>query len=133
VDLSRSELEDHAAAFLAEIIQSLVIVEEAEGKASGMMRDGSVLRKVVSERHGAHRKRLAWTEDELRREFDIVRSTVFAALRRVARESEDVGVQEQRRAAQALLAKLLDGAEQASLRGYRLAALEGSRKIVATS
>jgi hypothetical protein len=92
-----------------------------------------VLRKVVSERHGAQRKRLGWTEDELRREFEIVRSTVFTALRRVVRHSEDVAVQEQRRAAETLLAKLLDGAEQASLRGYRLAALEGSRKTVETS
>ncbi len=79
-ELGRSELEDHAAAFLAEIIQSLVIVEEAQGRASGMMRDSSVLRKVVSERHGAQRKRLGWTEDELRREFEIVRLTVFTAL-----------------------------------------------------
>ena len=133
IELNRSELEDHAAAFLAEIIQSLVIVEEAQGKASGVMRDGSVLRKVVSERHGAQRKRRGWTEDDLRREFEIVRSTVFTALRRVARGSEEVAVQDQRRAAEALLAKLLDGAEQASLRGYRLAALEGSRKIVGTS
>lgn len=133
VALNRSELEDHAAAFLAEIIQSLVIVEEAQGKASGVMRDGSVLRKVVSERHGAQRKRLGWTEDDLRREFEIVRSTVLTALRRVARHSEEVAELDQRRAAQALLAKLLDGAEQASLRGYRLVALEGSRKIVATS
>ena len=98
-----------------------------------MMRDGSILRKVVSERHGAQRKRLGWTEDELRREFEIVRSTVFMVLRRVVRNSEDIAVQDQRRSAQALLAKLLDGAEQASLRGYRSAALEGSRKIVATS
>ena len=128
--LSRSELEDHAAAFLAEIIQSLVIVEEAGGKASGIMRDGSVLRKVVSERHGAQRKRVGWTEDDLRREFEIIRATVFSALKRVARHSEDTGVQEQRGAAQGLLAKLLDGAEQASLRGYRLAALEQSRKVV---
>ena len=124
-ELSRSELEDHAAAFLAEIIQSLLIVEEAQGKASGVMRDGSVLRKVVSERHGAQRKRLGWTEDELRREFEIVRSTVFTALRRVVRHTQEVAVQDQRRAAQTILAKLLDGAEQASLRGYRLAALEG--------
>jgi len=28
---------------------------------------------------------------------------------------------------------ILDGAEEASLRGYRLAALEGSRKMAATS
>ncbi len=132
-DLSSSELEDHAAAFLAEIIQSLVIVEEAEGKASGIMRDGSVLRKVVSERHGAQRKRVGWTEDELRREFEIVRATVFAAVKRVARRSGDVGVQEDRQAAQGILAKLLDGAERASLRGYRLAALEESRRIVGTS
>jgi PAS domain S-box-containing protein len=132
--LSRSELEDHAAAFLAEIIQSVVIVEEAEGKASGMMRDGSVLRKIVSERHGAQRKRVGWTEVELRREFEIIRATVVSALKRVARHSADSEVQEQRGAAQGLLAKLLakllDGAEQASLRGYRLAALEESRKVV---
>ncbi|HYN81372.1 MAG TPA: hypothetical protein VES88_07720 [Gemmatimonadaceae bacterium] len=77
------------------------------------MRDGSVLRKVVSERHGAQRKRVGWTEDDLRREFEIIRATVFAAQR--------------------LLAKLLDGAEQASLCGYRLAALEQSRKVAGTS
>jgi PAS domain S-box-containing protein len=127
--LGRSEREDHAAAFLAEIIQSLVIVEEAAGQASGIMRDGSVLRKVVSERHGALRKRVGWMEEDLRSEFEIIRATVFSALKRVARQSGDSAVQEQRGAAQGLLAKLLDGAEQASLRGYRLAALEESRKI----
>lgn len=129
--LSRSELEDHAASFLAEIFQSLVIVEEARGGASGIMRDGTVLRRVISERHGALRKRVGWTEDDLTREFEIIRATVFTALRRVARRSSDPGVQEQRRSAQSLLGKLLDGAEQTSLRGYRLAALDtgGTRRL----
>jgi len=97
------------------------------------MRDGSVLRKVVSERHGAQRKRVGWTEEDLRSEFEIIRATVFSALKRVARHSGDSALQEQRSAAQGLIAKLLDGAEQASLRGYRIAALEESRKIAGTS
>lgn len=126
--LSSSELEDHAAAFLADIVQSLVIVEEAGGGASGIMRDGGVLRRIISERHGAQRKRVSWSEDDLKREFDLIRAAVFAALRRVARHSNDAAVQDQRRAAQNLLAKLLDSAEETSLRGYRMAAMDDSRK-----
>jgi hypothetical protein len=131
--LSSSELEDHAAAFLADIIQSLVIVEEAGGEASGEMRDGGVLRRLISERHGAQRKRVGWSEADLKREFELIRAAVFAALRRVARHSKDPAVQEQRRAAQNLLAKLLDSAEETSLRGYRIAALDDSRKATHAS
>jgi hypothetical protein len=131
--LSSSELEDHAAAFLADIIQSLVIVEEAGGEASGEMRDGGVLRRLISERHGAQRKRVGWSEADLKREFELIRAAVFAALRRVARHSKDPAVQEQRRAAQNLLAKLINSAEETSLRGYRIAALDDSRKATHAS
>jgi hypothetical protein len=110
-----------------------VIVEEAQGAASGIMRDGSVLRKTISERHGAQRKRVGWAEDDLRREFEIIRTSVFASLKGVARRSDDSGVQEQRRAAEGLISKLLAGAEQASLRGYRMEAISDSRKRSATS
>jgi len=131
--LSSSELEDHAAAFLADIIQSLVIVEEAGDGASGIMRDGGVLRRLISERHGAQRKRVGWSEEDLKREFELIRAAVFAALRRVARHNKDAAVQDQRRAAQNLLAKLLESAEQTSLRGYRLAAMDDSRKATHAS
>jgi hypothetical protein len=132
-NLSSSELEDHAAAFLADIIQSLVIVEEAGGEASGIMRDGGVLRRVISERHGAQRKRVGWSEQDLEREFELIRAAMFAALRRVTRNSKDAVAQDQRRAAQNLLAKLLESAEQTSLRGYRLAAMDDSRKATHAS
>jgi PAS domain S-box-containing protein len=124
--LTRSDLEDHAAALLADIVQSLVVVEEAEGEASAIMRDGSVLRRVISERHGAQRRRLGWTEKDLEREFDMLRAAVFAALRRVSRQDGEGGALE-RKAAQGLLDKLLRSAEEISLRGYRMAALDDSR------
>ena len=131
--LSSSELEDHSAAFLADIIQSLVIVGEAGGEASGEMRDGGLLRRLISERHGAQRKRVGWSEEDLKREFELIRAVVFAALRRVARRSKDAAVQDQRRAAQNLLAKLLESAEETSLRGYRIAAMDDSRKATHAS
>lgn len=130
--LSRSELEDHAAAFVTDIVQSLVVVEDDDGGPSAVMRDGTALRRLISERHGAQRQRLGWTEDDLEREFSILRAAVFAALRRVARNSAKPELQKQRSAAQSVIAKLLDKAEETSLRGYRSSTRQDSRNEVPT-
>ena len=119
--LTRSELEDHAAAFLADIVQALVAVEEARGAASDIMRDGSVLRRIISERHGAQRHRLGWTERELRDEFVILKKCVDDAARKVASKNRNTNALQ---AARTVLGRLLDTAEEISLRGYRLAGMD---------
>lgn len=123
-NLSKSELEDHAAAFLADIVQALVVVEEAQGGPSDIMRDGSVLRRIISERHGAQRHRLGWTEKELGIEFEILKKSVDDAARKVGGKEIDRHAKSALRAARTVLGQLLDTAEEISLRGFRLAAMD---------
>ena len=123
-NLSKSELEDHGAAFLADIVQSLVAVEDAQGGPSNVMRDGSVLRRIISERHGAQRYRLSWTEDELQIEFRILKKAVDDAARKVGPAGNDREARNALKAARTVLRRLLDTAEEISLRGYRLAAMD---------
>ena len=123
-NLSRSELEDHAAAFLADIVQALVVIEEAQGGPSSVMRDGSVLRRIISERHGAQRQRLGWTEDELKLEFRILKTAVLEAANEVAIDERMTEAGVARKAAEKLLMQLLDTAEEISVRGYRLAQID---------
>jgi PAS domain S-box-containing protein len=122
--LTKSELEDHGAAFLADIVQSLVVIEEAQGGPSAIMRDGSVLRRIISERHGAQRYRLHWTEDDLRIEFQILKKAVDDAAKKVGPASDDREARNALEAARTVLGRLLDTAEEISLRGYRLAAMD---------
>jgi PAS domain S-box-containing protein len=121
--LKKSELEDHAAAFLADIVQALVAVEEAQGGPSGVMRDGSVVRRIISERHGAQRHRLGWSEDELRAEFKILKKCVDDAARKVGSNEKDGQSESPLQAGRTVLSRLLDTAEEISLRGYRLAGM----------
>lgn len=122
--LNKSELEDHAAAFLADIFQALVAVEDAQGGPSGVMRDGSVLRRIISERHGAQRHRLRWSEQHLRSEFKILKKCVDDAARKVGRGEGDVQARSALQAARTVLGRLLETAEEVSLRGYRLAGMD---------
>lgn len=122
--LSQSELEDHAAAFLADIVQALVAIEDAQGGPSGVMRDGSVLRRIISERHGAQRQRLGWTEEELRAEFRILRRSVDVAARNVLLGDDGKRDEAVSKAARSVLNRLLDTAEEISVRGYRLAGMD---------
>jgi hypothetical protein len=122
--LTKSELEDHAAAFLADIVQALVAIEEAQGGPSNIMRDGSVLRRIISERHGAQRYRLDWTEDELRLEFEILKKAVDEAAKKVGPSEESGESQNALQAARTVLNRLLETAQEISLRGYRLAAMD---------
>ena len=122
--LNKSELEDHAAAFLADIVQALVAVEDAQGGPSGVMRDGGVLRRIISERHGAQRHRLGWSEQHLRAEFKILARCVDEAARKVGTDDKDPQSRSALQAARTVLARLLETAEEVSLRGYRLAGME---------
>ena len=123
-ELTPSELEDHAAAFLADIFQALVAVEDARGGGSGVMRDGSVLRRIVSERHGAQRYRLGWTEEEMRTEFEILRKCVDNAARNIGGDEKEASTRAALNAARTILGRLLNTAEEVSLRGFRLAGMD---------
>jgi signal transduction histidine kinase len=111
--VTRVELEDHLAALLADLGQELVIVGEAGGDME-LLRDGSDLRNLLADRHGRQRARLGWTEAALRREYEILRAEVAAAVRRPL-PAGSAGVE----AAVAALNGLVDEVERVSLAGMR--------------
>jgi signal transduction histidine kinase len=80
--LRRSELEDHQLAFLTDIVQSLVIIDETGGVDSPLYRSGSEIQRVVSALHGRMRHRQGWSEAHLERETAIMAAEIEALVRR---------------------------------------------------
>jgi signal transduction histidine kinase len=112
-ELDRVDLEDHVASFLVDIAQTLVILAETGGRPD-LIRDGSDLQRLISERHGAQRARLGWTAEALQREFQILGEEVEAALHRGS-PTDSVASSE----ATETLRRLLSQAEEISVEGFR--------------
>jgi hypothetical protein len=79
--LRRIQLEDHAVSFLADLSQSLVIVEDAGPEAAALLADGSAIQRTIAEAHGARRFAQRFDEAALRRDYQIFRAEVERALR----------------------------------------------------
>jgi PAS domain S-box-containing protein len=79
--LSEAELEDHLATFLSDLAATFGGMDPAGGTGESV-RDGTAIQRRVAERHGSQRRRLGWSEAEIRREFEILREEVVAAVRR---------------------------------------------------
>ncbi|HEU4881721.1 MAG TPA: ATP-binding protein [Longimicrobium sp.] len=112
----RVQLQDHTTTFLVEIGLAMVTLDEAGGEPA-LMRDGTEIQRVISERHGSQRARLGWSEDELRHEFQVLADVVVPLVRAEvrARAAGEVDVD----SALGVLERLLQQAETVSLRGYR--------------
>ena len=111
--LNRAELENHVATFLLDIGKSLVTLDEGRAKPA-LLRDSSVIQRLISERHGKQRARLGWRKEELKREFGILREEVDALVRRDAPPRPGVDVEE----ALGVIHHLLKRAEEISLAGF---------------
>ena len=113
--LARVDLEDHMAAMLADIAQTLVVMEEAdETDIEGvLLRDGSDFQRMMAERHGEQRARLGWNLEALRREYQILREEVNAAVQRGV--ADDAATEP----GLAALGRLLARAEEISVGGLR--------------
>ena len=115
--LRRSELEDHQLAFLTDVVQSLVVIDETGGVESTLYRDGSEIQRVVSALHGRMRHQQGWTAEQLERESAIMAEEVEALIRRHVPEGVgDVT------AALEVLRHLVEQGRVASAQEYRQAA-----------
>jgi PAS domain S-box-containing protein len=116
------QLPDHTATFLVDIGVALVNLDQGGGEPA-LMRDGTEIQRVIAERHGSQRARVGWTEDELRREFQLLREVVAPRVRQEIATRADPSIDVD--AALGVLDRLLEQAELVSLRGFRLARQRG--------
>ena len=117
--ITDAQLEDHFHTYLSDIAQALIIVHTAQGEPSALLRDGTDIQRMISERHGLQRHRLGWTEIDLRQEFGLLREVILDALPR------DSGSDRQPVTAREILGALVRHAEQVSVRALQLAAQSG--------
>ena len=79
--LRTPELEDHMATLLADLAQSLVIVQDAGERVPDLLGDASEIQRTIASRHGVRRHSQGWTEDAVRREHAILAEEVERAVR----------------------------------------------------
>ena len=109
--LKFSQLADHLGALLADVGGALMVMEESKG-SSATLADAVEIQRLISERHGAQRQRLGWTESALRREFMIVREE----LERVERNASEFGDPLPVEDGTAVIGRFLDQAEYIAVR-----------------
>jgi len=111
-DLRFSQLADHVSTLVADMAGALLVLEESAGQPSPLLDDGADIRRLVAERHGQQRARLRWSEEDLRREYAVLREEVQRAVRRCFSRDDDERVLE----AAVVVGRMLDEAERWSVR-----------------
>jgi hypothetical protein len=114
-DCAAAQLEDHAATFVVDVAQCLSQVGLDASEAAAMLRDGSAIQRLVATCHGAQRARLGWHEEDVRREYQILREELHAAAHRHAAH---VGAADATPAL-AVIDHMIDRAESQSLAALR--------------
>ena len=114
--MRRTELEDHQLAFLTDVVQSLIVIDETGGTQSELFRAGSKIQLVVSDLHGRMRHRQGWSLAQLDRESAIVLEEIESLIHRhVPKSVGDVTT------ALSVIRHLIEQARMASMLAYRRA------------
>ena len=125
--LKFSQLADHYPSFLADLGGMLITIEEGGGQPSALIADGAEIQRIVAEKHGVQRARLGWSEDDVRREYKILCDELGRTIRRRARAIPDSAVDD----GLAILSRVLEQAEESSLRGLHRARASARNDTVA--
>jgi hypothetical protein len=115
---SDAVLQDHTLSLLADLGQSLVLLEDSANDAAELLRDGSAIQRTIADRHGLQRHRLGWPEEALEMEFDILEDEVEQAVRRAASDLPEADADRSLE----FLGGFLDQARRGSQRAFRMAA-----------
>ena len=113
--LGEAELEDHLATFLSDLAETFGGLDLAAGADAQALRDSTAIQRTVAERHGLQRRRLGWGDAEIRREFEILREEVSAAIQRRVQGKHH----EEMEGALDAVAVFINAAEGVSLEAYR--------------
>jgi len=115
-DATDVDLQDHAATLVADVAQSMVVLGGSAETGPRLLRDGSRIQRLVAELHAEQRRRLGWSEAELRRDFEVLREEVDRCVRAQVAPGEGA------EAAAAIAARLLQQTQRISCQAYRSAA-----------
>ena len=130
-DVDEEFVRDHLAAFLADMAQSLAVLDAVHRDPVDLLRDGSEIRRVILVRHGAQRYRLGWPERAVQREFDVLHEVLGDALA----GHPVTPVADPMSPARRQLLRFLEQAQQVSLGGFRqaVATVSDGARAAATS
>ena len=118
-------IEDHAMSFLGDLFQSVVIAEKSDDlddrEQSNLLGDGTRIQLLIADLHGRQRHRLGWTENALRREYQILDEEVERLVKGRAQDADGARALEP---TLELLRRLLKRAHDASFAAFGQAANE---------
>jgi hypothetical protein len=120
--LSDAQLIDHLPAYIVDLGLALIIVAEVGLEASALLHDGSAIRTEIAERHGAQRRRIGWTVQQVETEYDVVREELERLLRgrhTPVTDAPDTRAEAHAAGAVELISRLLEQARAASVRGFK--------------
>jgi len=116
-----SQVIDHLPTLLADIANTLVVLEESSGAPSPILRDGAEIQRVLGERHGVQRAQLGWTLEGVQQEYRIILDEMRRAVsaRFGPREENERSAHRGRVAAvHVIIGRLLEQVERASVNGF---------------
>lgn len=114
-DATDVDLLNHAGTLLTDVAQSITVLGGSANDAPRLLRDGSRIQRLVAELHAEQRRRLGWTEGEVRRDFGLLREEVEATIRAHVPSAQGAD------AACAVAARLLRQSERIAVQAHRAA------------
>jgi PAS domain S-box-containing protein len=90
VSRDRTELADHTAVFLSAIGRTMTAM--AEPSRAAILQDGEDIRALLATRHGRQRKRVGFTREDIRSEYEILADMIDIYLRREAEQRRGLNV-----------------------------------------
>ena len=112
--LGEAQIEDHGVTFVVDVAQCIALVGQDGPEAEQMLRDGSAIQHLISDRHGRQRAHLGWAESEVRRELEVLREELHAAIRRHVTRGGELDSER----AISVVNHMLDRAVDTSVRAY---------------
>jgi len=79
--LPDAQLRDHVTPFIGLLAAQIMTIGEMHGRAPELLADGGQVQRLMAELHGVQRRRLGWSEDDIRAEVPLMLAEIQRAIR----------------------------------------------------
>jgi signal transduction histidine kinase len=79
-ELPSVQIRDHATPLIGLVASQLMVIAETRGRDPELLRDSAQAQRLMSELHGAQRRRLRWREEDIERETAYLIAAVESAI-----------------------------------------------------